>query len=357
MKITRAVLAAPRRTELEDVELAPLAPGDVLVEVVSCGVCSSELPVWRGDTEGVRGVSFRYADLPASLGHEVVGVVAEIGPGVTSLAVGDRVTGVAYRDSGFATHVVDEAGLFEKVPAVDGGLPLELALGEPLMAVANIVRQADADLGDFALVVGDGFLSLLTVALLAKHPLRGLVVVGHHDERLALAREFGATAVVNGKREDAYWAVRRLVDGDAHDPDVTRWTGGVELAFEYAGNMGALQLCASLCKAKSRAKLVMPSFYAPEELTIGHYLMNRGPSLLVCHPAHSPDVMDDLRRGLWALSKGWFPMEQVVTHAFGLDEIDRAMEMAAGREDGYVKGIVAPDFGRLEARDAYRRAT
>ena len=50
-----------------------------------------------------------------------------------------------------------------------------------------------------------------------------------------------------------------------------------------------------LCKAKSRAKLVMPSFYGEEPFSIGHYLMNRGPSLLVCHPAHSPDLFDDLR--------------------------------------------------------------
>ena len=354
MKITEVVLVAPSRSEARDVELAPLADRDVLVEVASCGVCTSELPVWRGDTKNVPGVSFRYADYPASLGHEVAGVVADVGCAVSQLKVGDRVTGVAYRSSGFASHVVDDQSMFVQAPA---GVAIEVALGEPLMAVTNIVRQADADLGDFALIVGDGFLALLTVALLAKHPLRGLAVVGHHDQRLALAKEFGATAVINGKSEDAYWAVRKLVDGDRFDADRTPWKGGVELAFEYAGNMAALQLAASLCKAKSRAKLVMPSFYGQENFTLGHYLMNRGPQLLVCHPAHSPDVMDDLHRAIWALDAGLFPIESLITHTFDLDGVDRAMQMAAQREDGYIKGIVVPDFGRLESPGSYRRVT
>ncbi|MFT5285251.1 MAG: threonine dehydrogenase-like Zn-dependent dehydrogenase [Planctomycetota bacterium] len=354
MKITEVVLTAPRHSEIRDVELERLAPRDVLVEVRSCGVCSSELPVWRGETKGVRGVSFRYADYPASLGHEVAGVVADVGADVSAFKVGDRVTGVAYRGSGFASHVVDDESMFVRAPE---NVAIETALGEPLMAVTNIVRQADADLGDFALIVGDGFLSLLTVALLSKHPLRGLVVVGHHDERLALAKEFGATEVVNGKTEDAYWAVRKLVDGDLHDPDLTPWKAGVELAFEYAGNMGALQLAASLCKAKSRAKLVMPSFYSQDEFTLGHYLMNRGPQLLVCHPAHSPDLMDDLRRAMWALEAGLFPIEPLITHAFDLSGVDRAMQMSADREDGYIKGIVVPNFESLENPTGYRRIT
>jgi hypothetical protein len=47
-------------------------------------------------------------------------------------------------------------------------------------------------------------------------------------------------------------------------------------------------------------------------------------------------------------------MKEVVTHAFGLADTGRAMEMAGSREDEYIKGIVVPDFTRLEHRGAYR---
>ncbi len=222
------------------------------------------------------------------------------------------------------------------------------------MAVTNIVRMAEVGFGDFVLIVGDGFMSLLTVAALSRYPLKELVVVGHHDSRLEIARDFGATKVINSKCNDPYWEVRRMIDGAAHDPEETLWRGGVDVAFDFAGNMAALKLCASLCKPKQRAKLMMPSFYGPEPFEIGHYLMNRAPSLIACHPAHSKDIMDDLGRALWALDNGTFDMTPLITHAYKLEETALALEASITREDGYIKGIVVPDFSRLESKGTYK---
>jgi len=351
MKIVEALLVAPKRIELAEKEVGRLLDDEVLVEVVSCGVCSSEVPVYQGETEGVQGVSFRYAKYPCYLGHEIAGLVVDAGPAVKSLMPGDRVTGVAYRGSGFATHVVDSEKMFVKVPA---SIPLEHALGEPLMAVVNIVRISQPDFGDFVFIVGDGFMSLLTVAAICQYALKSLVVAGHHDNRLALAKEFGATHIINTKNEDAYWEVRRLADGDTHNPKVTLWLGGVDIAFDFAGKMSTLQLCASLCKPKQHAKLMMPSFYGSEPFTIGHYLMNRAPSLIVCHPSHSRNVMDDLRRAMWALEDGIFPIGRLITHVFTLNQVGLAMETAMSRADGYIKGIVVPDISKLESTMPYK---
>ncbi len=352
MKIIEALLVEPGRVELEEKEVGPLPDSDVLVSVTACGVCTSEMPVYRGEVSGVPGASFRYAGYPCYLGHEVSGIVADVGRTVKSLSVGDRVTGVAYRGSGFASHVVDSEDMFVKVT---DGIPLEHAIGEPLMAVINIVRMAAPELGDFVFIVGDGFMSLLTVAALARYPLRALVVAGHHDNRLALAREFGATHTINSNNEDAYHETRRLVDGPAYDPGQTPWYGGVDIAFDFAGKMSTLQLCASLCKPKQRAKLMMPSFYGKEPFTLGHYLLNRAPSLTVCHPAHSPDVMDDLRRAMGALEQGEFPIGRLITHEFSLDEVAAAMDASGSRSDGYIKGIVVPDYSKCEAPGTRKR--
>ena len=350
MKYQTIELIAPKEVRIRNEEL-PLIKGDnVLVSVVSCGVCTSELPVWRGECFGARGISFRYNGFPCFLGHEVAGIVAEVGRGVKNLKVGDRVTGVAYSQSGFATHVIEPENCWVQAP---DKIPLEQVLGEPLMAVVNIVRMCQPDLGDFIFLVGDGFMSLLTIAALARYPLKALVVVGHHDRRLALAKEFGSTHTINTKREDAYWQVRRLVDGKAHDAKVSLWGSGVDIAFDFAGKMSSLQLCASLCKPKQRAKLMMPSFYTQESFTIGHYLMNRAPSLIVCHPAHSKDIRDDLRRAMWALEEGIFPMGRLISHVFSLDQVNQAMEMAMNRTNGYIKGIVVPDFSKLESEKCY----
>lgn len=351
MKISSAVLVTPRKVEIIEEDVPRLGATEVLVEVVACGVCTSELPVYKGETDGVAGVSFRYAKYPAFLGHEVAGFVIDVGSNVKTLKAGDRVTGVAYKGSGFATHVVEDEELFVKAP---DSVALEHALGEPLMAVTNIVRMAEPEFGDFVFIVGDGFMSLLTVAALSRFPLKELVVVGHHDNRLKLARDFGATLTINSNNEDPYWATRRLVDGSRHDPDETLWRAGVDIAFDFAGKMDALKLCASLCKPKQRAKLMMPAFYGPEPFEIGHYLMNRAPSLIACHPAHSCDVMDDLRRALWALDNGTYDIAPLITHAFTLEETAAAMEASMSRADGYIKGIVVPDFSKLESTGTYK---
>lgn len=348
MTITEVRLVGPEELELVERETPRLESDQVLVRVCSCGVCTSEMGVWLGECQGTPGVSFRYAEFPCSLGHEVTGVIEDTGPESKRFQPGDRVTGVAYARSGFATHVIEPENLWRPVPA---SVPLELALGEPLMAATNIVRMAEPDFGDAVVLIGDGFMSLLAVAALARFPLEHLIVIGHHDSRLAVAKELGASVVINGNDEDPYWTARKILS--PHDLDATPWLGGADILFEFAGKMAALQLAASLAKPKQRAKLMLPSFYGPEPFTIGHYLMNRGPSLVVCHPAHSLDVTEDLERAMWALGEGVFPMKSLVTHAFGLDAVGDAMEASRSRVSGYIKGIVVSDPSLLEAPDAY----
>lgn len=346
MKITQVLLVEQNRMELVDKDVPSLLNSDVLVEVIACGICSSENPVYQGKTQNVPGVSFRYSKFPCFMGHEIVGIVTDVGKDVKCLKPGDRVTGVAYRESGFATHIIDSHEVFVKVPL---NIPLEYALGEPLMAAVNIVRMSEPDFGDFIFICGDGFMALLTIVCLQLYPLKSVVVSGHHDERLKIAKNLGASIAINALHEDPYWIIREHLDGQHHDSQNTRWLGGVDIAFEFAGAMSALQLCASLCKPKKRAKLMMPSFYGTDPFSIGHYLMNRAPTLIACHPAHSRNINDDLRRAMWALENGIFPMEKLITHVFRLDQVAEAIEMGIDRGDGYIKGIVVPDPAKLES--------
>ena len=341
MKITEAYLTKPGKIELFHKELdKPLLNDELLIKVESCGICSSEFSVYKCETTGRPGVSFRYAKYPVSLGHESTGTVVDIGPECKRIKVGDKVTGVPYKGSSFATHIVEPESVMVSLP---DSIDLEYALGEPLLCVANIVRMSKPDFEDFICIVGDGFMSLLTVAALSRYPLRGLVVVGHHDNRLKLAKEFGATNIVNSLKVDPYWEVRKLVDGPNYNPDQTPWYSGVDIAYDFAGNMASLQLCASLCKPKKRAKLMMPGAYGTEKFSIGEYLMNRAPSLIPCHPAHSMDIIDDLNRALIALEKGVFPIKKLITHKFSLDEIEIAFEIAMNQKDTYIKGIILPN--------------
>ncbi|WP_019530916.1 zinc-dependent alcohol dehydrogenase [Dasania marina] len=331
MKTLAAKLVAAHRFEVTEVELPALNSDQVLIDVSSCGICSSEVPIFDGSTVGTPGVSFRYKEYPADLGHEVVGTIIDKGKHVQNFALGDVVTGLTYSGCGFAQHFIENQDMLVKVP--DNYLTRsQFAVGEPLMATINIINQCQPQYGDSVLVVGDGFMSQLLIAALAKLPLAQLIVVGHHENRLAMAKRFGATAVINNKTSDAWQQVMTLTQ------DL-----GADIAIDYAGTSSALGLAASLCKAKVRAKLVLAAAYDNNmPITIGNYLQNRAPVLIPAYPNQSQNKQLDLERAMWALSQDIFPMEELITHQYSLSAVGQGYQESIARSGDFIKGIVLP---------------
>src|SRR5690349_10268486 len=119
-----AVLRGPREFEIVEAPVPAIGPGEALVRVAACGVCTSELDLWLGPAGGY----------PRYPGHEVSGVVQAVGDGVAAPRPGDRV-GVWTWDRGFADFVKVKAE--HCYPA--GDVPLDLALAEPLACAVNAV--------------------------------------------------------------------------------------------------------------------------------------------------------------------------------------------------------------------------
>ena len=249
---------------IEDLsEPAPRA-GEVLLEVAACGVCHSDLHVLRGE------IPF---PLPAVLGHEVAGTVAELGPGVGSLSVGDRVVcsfimpcgtcrrctggteemcetfytmnrlgGTLYdgesrlsRRSGERIAMYSMAGLAERcvVPVTalcrvpDGVQLCEVAtIGCSTLTAYGAVRTvADVRPGDRVAVVAAGGLGLAIVQMSALFGASEIIAVDLAEDKLEAARALGATAVVDAGRDDPLTAVAELTSGR-----------GVDVAFEAFGS-------------------------------------------------------------------------------------------------------------------------
>ena len=95
MKI--AILTGPKEFQFQEEQLPALLPDEVLVQVAACGVCTSELDVWEGKAGGQM--------YPRYPGHEVSGIVTEVGKDVQGLAPGDRVA-VWAPGRGFAEYVI-----------------------------------------------------------------------------------------------------------------------------------------------------------------------------------------------------------------------------------------------------------
>ncbi len=322
-----ARLAGPGRFEVTEERIDQLDDHAVVLELIASGICSSEIPFFTGDAVADPKAFIKYSKYPLDLGHELSGRVVAVGPKVTRFKAGDLATGITIYGSGFATHFVEKE---ENLVLIPSGVDPRYALGEPIMCAVNILRSTAPEIGDDIVVIGDGFMGLLMVQLLAPFPLRSLSVVGLLDDKLQRAKAYGAHQTY---RADDEQAMQTLFS------DVLQGRGA-QAVIELAGNHKALELAAWLVKSR-RGKLVIPSFYTSKTpFTIGGYLMRKGPLMIPAHPAYSPNLHDDLARGMWCLGRGIVSLKEMVTHTFRFEDLHEAFTVASRKEPDYLKGVI-----------------
>ena len=311
-----AELVEVGKLELKEEEL-DYNNNQVLIRVTHCGLCQYDGAYFQG----IIGTP------PLRLGHEPVGIVEAVGRNVKNVNVGERVTGLFAHLSAFATYVVAEPQELIRVP---DHIASEHALVEPLKCIATIVRSAPPELGDHVLVMGCGFMGLLTLAgLIGKAPA-SMIAVDILENRLQLAREIGATHTLNGKDPDFLKKVQDITAGR-----------GTDIVFEVTGNAMAAELAAHTLRPH-RAKYAFAGWYGkPAQYTFRNWT-TKGAVIVTPHPKYSLDPADDMRRAMDALERGVFPMDKVVTHSFSLDDIQKGFETMLNASDGYIKGVITP---------------
>lgn len=233
------VYHGPRDVRVEDVPDATLiAPTDAIVRVTHACICGSDLWPYRGELE-IYG-------RPGRTGHEFMGIVESVGSEVRTVRPGQRVIApFAFSDgtcdycrgglqtscrSGGYWGGKNDGGQGEAVraPLADGtlvALPEEVDLGDDRLAAAiatltdvmgtghHAALSAGVTAGSTAVVVGDGAVGLCAVLAAARIGAERIIALGHHPDRLEIARRFGATDVVTERGDDAVERVRELTDG------------------------------------------------------------------------------------------------------------------------------------------------
>lgn len=310
-----AKIVEPHRIDLVE-ETFELGPNEVAVKVAACGICSWESGFYSGQ---------RPTPLPRPIGHEPAGVVEAVGSEVTAWKPGDRVAGLF--GPAFATYAKAKDTMLVRVP---DHLPLEQAIVEPVKCIVTGLRAARPDFGDHALVVGCGFMGLLCVAGLRSFGVASLIAVDMLDERLELARRFGATNALNPKRDDVAAKVQEITNGH-----------GIDVAMEASTVPAGFALAAQTLR-RGQANLVVVTTAYPGATYDVSELLRAGSVVHFAEPGHCLDPVDELRRTIEALGRGVFPMPDLITHRFALEEIGKGIDIGLSREPGYIKGIVVP---------------
>jgi L-iditol 2-dehydrogenase len=335
----RALLVAgPGEAAVGDVPEPVPGPGEVLVAVEAAGICGSDIELLDGRRPAA------YVRYPVVPGHEWAGRVAAVGPDVPDLAPGDPVVAeglrscgvcdrcaegrtnlcaAGYAETGFtlpgalAERLAVPAGLVHRLPA---DRPLEpAALLEPAACVASGLLEVGMPLpGQRVAVVGDGPLGLLALLLLRTASPAELVLVGGRPARSALGPRCGADRVVAaGDQSGLAGRFDAVVEATNHPSGAA-----AALALLRRGGTAVLLGISGLGRAA----------IDPDTVTLGQLRLQGG---FAASRAAWRWVT-----GLYA--SGILDPTPLVTHRFGLEEVDGAFAALTAPDGDAVKILVRP---------------
>lgn len=347
MSLTRKIvkLVEPGKFEIFEEELRSIKENELLVKIHSCGLCHSEMAMYRGElmrvqdfeNNSMRVIMKEDVKYPFNFpevshygffyGHEPVGEIVEVGNTVKGFEVGDFVVGP--KPGSFATYTIMDTYRLMKLPSEIK--EQKYCLGEMLMCITNIVRAAQPAIGDKTAVIGCGGMGLLCVSGMAASSAFEIIAIDIDNYRLEWAGKIGATKTINPKEENVVKKVYEITDGK-----------GVDIVIDITGRMAGFRTACEIIK-ESRGKILIPSFYAlPEIFDFGRFLSAKCPIIHSVHPTYSLDYMEDLNRGVGAYMNGTLPLDKIITHKFKLEEINEAFKMLEHPDKSYLKGIIVP---------------
>src|SRR3984885_10135390 len=214
-----AVLYGREDLRLERVAIPQPGPGELVVRVGAALTCGTDLKVYR------RGYHALMLQPPMPFGHELAGVVTEVGTGVTSFREGDRIVALnsapcdvcffcthgqqnlcedlLFNNGAYAEYIRIPARIVEKNTLIvpDGVLLEHAALTEPLACVVRGLEESGAKAGETMVVIGAGPIGLMFMHVAELADVKVIAVV-KRQEQIAAAKLFGATSVVQVEAVD-----------------------------------------------------------------------------------------------------------------------------------------------------------
>lgn len=329
--------------EIGEVAMPEVGDDDVLVDVAYCGICGSDAS-WYQHGEQVVKLPDLY---PYVLGHEFSGTVIETGKNVKNLKIGDRVSVEPGKSCGKCRWCMSgkynlcndmkflsappEMGAMRRYVAHPERLCFKLpdnvstksgALIEPFSVGLHAVELSEVTPAKDVLIFGAGTIGLVTLMAAKMFNAKRIFVVDLFDEKLEIAKKFGADEVINSKTEKVEEKVLELTDGQ-----------GVDIAFDATGTRICTQMTAGIVARGGIITLVGCSheqipfdFYRIQEREIQIKTIFR--------------YRNDYPIAIGALATGKVNLEQLVTAEFPIEEAKKAFDTAVYDRQNNIKVMV-----------------
>ena len=345
MKMKAALMYGPNDIRVKMVE-KPACPKDGLVlKIMAVGLCGSDIRNLTSDS--------RKGNYPFIYGHEIVGIVDEIGPEQTKYKKGDRlflfpgtycmecddcISGHSENCTnvekdlagigGFAQYVAVSArkiqlgGIYEIPEAVS----FEAAsLGEPLTSVFACEENVGVGYNDTLVIIGAGPIGCFMSQLAKLRGAKQVIMIDINDTRLEMVKEFGADITINSAKEDPIEAVKRLTGGVGADKVISANPSNAAQAQSiFMAKKGGLVVFFGGVPKGSLTELDTNYIHYNNLWIKGHFGASYIQSKKAFELAISPS----------------FPTEKFITHKLPLDQINKGIELT--RTGEAIKVVLLP---------------
>jgi L-iditol 2-dehydrogenase len=332
---------------VETVPVPRIGSGELLIRIATCGICGTDL----------KKIHMGSHSAPRIFGHEMAGVVAEVGAGVTNYAVGDRVmsfhhvpcgqcyycrkntpaqcplflktgatAGFEASGGGFAEYIRVMDFLVAKggVVKIPDGVPFEqAAFVEPVNTVLKGVKLLNLAADDTVLVIGQGPIGLVHAALAKKTGAR-VLTSDLFPERHAIAARYGLTNPIHAGTENVVERVLAETDGRGADAVILAVGGNglIRTAMDAVRPGGKVMLFAQT--QHGEATFDPAAVCVDEKTLLGSY-------------SSSFPILDEVTSLVFGSYRNGFDLTQLISHRFPLEEAVEAIEIASHPQPSSMK--------------------
>ncbi len=343
------VFRAPNRIELTKVPIPKPGPGEALIRVTLTTICGTDLHILRGEYPVKPGLT---------IGHEPVGVIEELGVGVTGYSVGERVLVGAITPCGQCGYCL--SGVWSQCGGALGGwkfgntingaqaeyllvpnaqanlakIPDELSDEEVVLCSdiastgISAAESANTKIGDVVAVFAQGPIGLCATAG-ARLKGAGLIIAVESDpKRAEMAKRMGADIVLNHQTTYVIGEIKRLTDGK-----------GVDVAIEALGTQATFE--SALRVLKPGGTLSSLGVYSGKlSVPLDAFAAGLGDHKIVT--TLCPGGKERMRRLVELVRNGRLNLKPLLTHTYKLDQIVEAYQLFGERRDGVIKVAIRP---------------
>lgn len=323
----------PGDIRFEEIDRPKAAPGEVIVEIRIALTCGTDLKTYK------RGHPVMIQKAPTVFGHELAGVISEVGEGVKGFSVGQRVVAansapcnrcfycrrghhnlcesIEFLNGAYAEYVAIPARIVEQnfLPIPDGVAFRQAALVEPLACTINGIERSNIRLGDTVCIIGQGPIGLMLTQL-AKLKGARVIAVDRVPFRLEKARQCGADELVDASAvSDPVEAVRSLTPSGL----------GADVVIEAVGLPETWEQAIAMTRRGGLANL----FGGPRggsAITVDTHRIHYDEVDIVGVFHHTPHY---IRTAMSLIANGQIDADALITHEMPLERLEEALQLVA----------------------------